>query len=206
MTHDATQPFLATIEADRDREIEQIQTDADAQIERIIGEAHAEARRLQRDTNVRLRRELSVRQHKETSRVQARIRRKRWQSLKQLQSGINQQVLERMCSAWAEPEWQWHWCRFWLQAALERNDDTPLRLAISETALPKTLEQIAKWAKQNKLSLEFDGPLPELGLIIRWADFELDGLISAQGHTIEAAVLARLTPRLHQVDTTILES
>lgn len=197
MAHQPTQPFMAMIEADREREIAQIQADADHQVKLIFAEAHAEARRLQRDTNIRLRQELSVRRHKETSRIQARIRRKRWQGLKELQSGIDQQVLDRMCSAWTETVWQWNWCHFWLQATLERDDDAPLRVSIAETACPETLDRIEQWGGHQKISLIFDDPLGEPGMIIRWADFELDGSISAQSGSIEAAVLMRLTPRLH---------
>lgn len=204
MTQDATRPFLAAIEADRDQQIALIQADADTEIERICANAHAAARQLQRDTNVRLRQELSIRRHKEISRVQARIRRKRWQSLEQLQHGINERVLDKMCSAWSEPMWQWDWCYFWLQAALARDTEAPFRVAVAESTLPVTLEHIRNWAEQNRVSLSFDENLTEPGLIVSWADFELDGLISGQSRNIENAVLARLTPllpRLHRIET-----
>jgi hypothetical protein len=205
MTQDATRPFLATIEADRDQQITLIQAGADTEIERICAKAHTAARQLQRHTNVRLRQELSIRRHKEISRVQARIRRKRWQSLKQLQHGINEQVLDRMYLAWSEPIWQWDWCYFWLQAALGRDAKTPFRVAITKSALPDTLAYIRKWAEQNRISLSFDEGITELGLTVSWADFELDGLISGQRRSIENAVLARLTPLLprphpHQIE------
>lgn len=203
MTHDTTQHFLDTIKADRDREIAQIRADTDVAVQRIRSEAHAQAQHLQRDTNQRLRQELSVRKHREESRVQARIRRKRWQGLEQLHRGINEQVLDRMNLAWSDAEWQWCWCHFWLQAAAARNDGAPLRLAIAETVLPETLERIKQWAGKIKLSISFDSPVGEPGLIINWADFELDGSIYEQSRSIEAAVLAGLTPllpRLNQIN------
>ena len=204
MTQDETRPFLETIKADQEQKTALIHADENAEVKRIYAQAHAAARQLQRDTNVRLRRELSVRRHKEISRIQARIRRKRWQSLKQLQHGVNERVLDKMRSAWSEPAWQWAWCQFWLQAALERNDEMPVRLKIDESALPQTLEHIKNWANQNRIKLSVDQSLAEPGLIISWADFELDGLIIGQSRTIESAVLARLTPllpRLHQTET-----
>lgn len=198
MTHDATQLFLSTIDADRDREIEQIEADTNAQIQRIYSEAHIESRNLQRTTNARLRRELSVRRQRETSRAQAELRRKRWQGLKSLQTRLKQQALDKVQMAWQDPDWQWDWCHFWLQAVVERNDDATMRVVISKTAQPETLEKIQRWAEKNKPSLVIDASLKASGLIICWADFELNGLISAQGDAVDAAVLAALTPRLHQ--------
>ncbi len=198
MTQDATQLFLSTIETDRDREIELIEADTNAQIQRIYSEAHIESRNLQRTTNVRLRRELSVRRQRETSRAQAELRRKRWQGLKNLQTRLKQQALDKIQMAWQDPDWQWDWCHFWLQAVVERNEDAALRIAISETVQAETLQKIQRWAGKNKLTLDTDASLKAPGLIICWADFELDGLISAQSDAVDAAVLAALTPRLHQ--------
>jgi len=201
MTQDTTRPFLATINADRDQQIARIQADTDSEVTQIYAQAHAAARQLQRETNERLRRELSVRRHKEISRVQAQIRRKRWQSLRQLQHSINEQVLEKMRTAWTAPDWQWQWCRVWLQAAADQNIQAPMQLAIAETTLPETLAQIETWAEQNALQLSVNNTINEPGLIVSWSDFELDGLINSQRPAVNTAVLARLTPllpRLHQ--------
>ncbi len=204
MTQDSTQHFVATIDADRDQKIARIRSDTDAEIRQILSEAHERSRQLQHATNKRLRSELSGRRHKETSRIQAHLRRQLWQSLKQLQHDIKQQVLDRLLLAWAEPDWQRAWCEFWLANAAEREGSTAIRIVIDRSTLPETLKFIGQWAGQKGLELELDVSLNEAGLVVYWQDFELDGRLSAQGSTIEEGVLARLAPmmpQLQQVDT-----
>jgi len=196
MTQQKTQPFISTIEKDRDLAIGKIKEETDVAIKLIFSKAHAQALELQQTTNECLRNELSLRKHKEVSRIQSVIRAKRWEGLKLLQDSISQKVLDRMQSAWGEPEWQWDWCHFWLQVRLEQNDVEPIAISITESVLPQTLEKIEQWADQNKRTLSIEEPLPEPGLKMQWADFELDGSISAQNLAIDDAVLAELTPLL----------
>ena len=204
MTQDSTQHFIATIEADRDQKVAKIQADAEFEIRQVFGDAHERSRQLQHDTNTRLRHELSNRRQKETSRIRARLRRQLWQRVKQLQHDLKLQVLDRMQAAWSDQAWQWGWCYFWLKSAALRGDKAPLSVEISKSALPGTQERIRRWAEQNEFALELEDTLEEPGLVIRWLDFELDGLINAQSRTIDDEVLARLAPlmpQLHQVDT-----
>ena len=199
MTQDSIHNFLATIEADRDQKIEKIRSETDAEIAQILGDAHQRSRRLQRDTNKRLRSELSNRRKKETSRIQARLKRQLWQSLTHLQSDIKIQVLDQLKSAWSNAEWQCGWCEFWLQHTIEGEDNRAFRVEIDRSVLPETLDFIRRWAEQRALQVELVDSLKEAGLIIYWQDFELDGRLAALEHTIDEEVLAKLAPMMPQL-------
>ena len=204
MNQHSTQHFIATIEADRDQRIGEIRAETDARIRQILSEAHERSRQLQHDTNRRLRRELSNRRQKETSRIQAHLRRQLWQSLGQLQADITEQVLEKLQAAWSEVSWQQNWCDFWLRTAASKEQSDSLRIDIDVAVLPETLDHIRQWAKGDGRKLELNPVLREPGLVIYWQDFELDGRLSAQGQTIREAVLAQLAawmPQLQQVDS-----
>lgn len=196
--------FLSAIEVDRDKAISKIQEDADEAIQKILSDAHSQSRQLQNQTNERLRNEMSLRKQKESSRVKSKIRRKRWNSLRQLQNDINQRVIEKMYTAWKEPDWQWSWCEFWLKAIPECNANTPMTVEVTEAVLPETIKKIEQWGIKNRLDVNLDKSLLEPGLKIKWSDFELDGLIGAQKRTIDTTVLCELTPylpRLNQITT-----
>ena len=204
MTQHSTQHFIATIEADRDQRIDEIRAQADVEIRQILSEAYERSRELQHETNRRLRSELSSRRHKETSRIQAHLRRQLWQSLNQLQNELSQQVLDKLILAWREPGWQLAWCEFWLNTANKDSGDSGLRIDIDTDILPDTLAHIRRWAEARNHELEIDPVLREPGLVIYWQDFELDGRLNAQGQTIREQVLAQLAPKmpqLQQVDT-----
>jgi hypothetical protein len=199
MTQDASRAFIAIIEADRDRQIAALQEATDAGIKQICREAHGRSRRLQHDTNQRLRREAAEQRHKKLSGTRARLRRQLWQNLKQLQQTISRQVLAKMLAAWADPQWQWHWCHYWLESVVHSDDQRALRVQISADASPATLRRISAWAEQNNYQLAITADCATAGLFIYWQDFELDGSLNAQRHTIESAVLAKLVPLMPQL-------
>ena len=66
--------------------------------------------------------------------------------------------------------------------------------------MPETIEKIMQWGTKNRFDVNLDMSLLEPGLKIKWSDFELDGLIGAQKHTIDTTVLCELTPYLPRLD------
>ncbi len=193
--------FLDKIERDRDNELDEIARQRDAEMTHILGDARRESRRVFRQSAAQLRTRLALEQSRDLARLRADLRRRQWEILVAQQQNLLEAVSNRLLGAWQDPDRQWQWCRFWLDAALERAGNHPLEITLGQGAsndLQARLDTAVRGHAAGA-AIRFDTSA-EPGIRIEWGDYVMDGRLASQIASISDAVLTRLSGLVDEED------
>ncbi len=193
--------FLDKIERDRDSELTEIGRQRDAEITRILDDARSESRRIFRQSAALLRARLNMEQDRDLARLRSDLRRRQWEILVALQQQLIEAASSRLVKAWEDPGLQWQWCRFWLEAALQRAGDSPLEITLGQGASDNLRAKIETAVRGHGAGskIHFDAEA-EPGIRIEWGDYVMDGRLASQIGSISDAVLTRLSGLLAAAD------
>ncbi len=186
--------FLDKITRDRDRDLQDIENQKHNKIAQLRREARAASRRVHRQASKQARARQSQMHDRYLATVTAKLRRRRWRVLTDLQQRVVEAVWARMMRAWSDPEHQWKWCRVWLTEARSRSASAPLQINLGKNACPDVKRKINAMMADypGQFELLKDESAPE-GIIIRWADHMLDGTLRMQHEEISERALHRIT-------------
>ena len=193
--------FLDKIERDRDNELADIARQREAEVGRILADARSESRRVFRQSAARLRTRLALEHSCDLARLRSELRRRQWDILVTLQQHLLEAVSNRLLEAWKDPERQWQWCRFWLEAALERAGDDPIEITLGQGASHRLHRRIETAVRGHAAGagIDYDSGA-EPGIRIEWGDYLMDGRLASQIASISDAVLARLSSLIYAGD------
>jgi vacuolar-type H+-ATPase subunit E/Vma4 len=185
--------FLQKIARYRDFELQQINKQVDEEVRKIRQEAHGQARRLARrvigETRERERRQRDRYLYK----LHSELTRERWGILTQTRERVFQDLLGRFEHAWADPDRQCDWCRFWIESAMAMATPNDLRIRCGAGTLHTTLEKMQQLSGgyAGHCEWQVDAAKPP-GLIVEWPDHYLDGTLDRQCEVVAEAVLSRV--------------
>ncbi|MDH3712875.1 MAG: hypothetical protein OET44_03385 [Gammaproteobacteria bacterium] len=185
--------FLQKIARYRDRELQQINQQVDREVSKIRQQAHSQVRRLVRrvisETRDRERRQRDRYLYK----LRSELTRERWGILTQTRERVFQDLRGRFEHAWADPDRQCDWCRFWTESAMALATPNDLQIYCGAGTLRTTLEKMQQLsdAYPGHCEWHIDAARPP-GLIIIWPDHQLDGTLERQCEVVAEAVLSRV--------------
>lgn len=186
--------FLDKIVRDRDRELQDIETQKRDQIAQLRADAFAESRRVHNKAAKQARATQAQRHDRYLAGVNAKLRRRHWRLLTDLQQRALDAVWTRMMQAWNDAEHQWGWCRAWLTEARSRSGSDPMQVHLGKGARADVCENIKAMMADypGHCELQTDESAPE-GIIIRWADHMLDGTLHMHRPELLERALCRIT-------------
>jgi hypothetical protein len=185
--------FLDKIARDRDRELQNIDTRKHEKIAQLRHEAFAESRRIHRQATKQARARQSQKHDRYLATANAKLRRRHWRLLTDLQQRVVDVVWERMMQSWNNPEHQWRWCRMWLNEARSRSRSAPLQINLGRGARSDVCEKIKVMMTDypGHFELNMDESAPE-GITICWTDHMLDGALRMQHPKLLDSALRRI--------------
>jgi hypothetical protein len=186
--------FLDKIARDRDRELQDIETQKQDRIAQLRHEAFAESRRIHHKATEQARATQSQKHDRYLATVNAKLRRRHWRVLTDLQQRVVDAVWERMMQSWNKPGSQWRWCRVWLTEARSRSGSDPMQINLGRGACSDVCERIKVMMADypGQFELQIDESAPE-GIVICWADHMLDGALRMQHPELLESALRRIT-------------
>ncbi len=186
--------FLDKIARDRDRELQNIETQKHNKIAQLRREAFAESRRVHNQATKQARARQSQKHDRYLATVNAKLRRRHWRLLTDLQQRVVDAVWARMMQAWNNSEHQWSWCRVWLTEARSRSGSDAVQINLGKGARSDVCEKIKLMMADypGHFGLQIDESAPE-GIIIRWADHMLDGTLRMHRPELLESALRQIT-------------
>lgn len=186
--------FLDKIARDRDHELQTIETQKRSKIAQLRREAFAESRRMHHQVSAQVRARQSQKQDRYLATVNAKLRRRHWRLLTDLQQRVVEGVWARMIQAWDHSEHQWRWCRAWLTEARSRSGSDPMQIILGRGARSDVCAKIKVMMTDypGRFELQIDESAPE-GITIRWGDHMLDGTLHMQRTALLDGALRRIT-------------
>jgi hypothetical protein len=190
--------FLDKIHGESDQQVSRIEAETEQQCTGLLRDAHQGGRRYFHEAADKARNGQELESQRQLSRVRARLRRERWQVLREIQADAMSGVEQALHASWQQPERQWAWCEYWLKRALAMAGDQALHVTLGQDGLPETGKRLKRLLKQHPAGGDFTLDADtQAGLLIEWGDELLDGRLLAQQPFLQDAIFHELTDWLH---------
>ncbi len=194
--------FLDKIARDRDRELQNIEAQRRDKIVRLRREAFAESRRIHHQASKKARDDQSRKHDRYVATINAKLRRRHWRLLTDLQQRVVDSVWTRMMEAWNDPSTQWRWCRAWVNEARRHSGSDPVHISLGQgghcDVCNKIERMMADYPGEWNMTIDESSPA---GIVIRWAQHLLDGSLRIQQPELQERAMRRITQIVYRETT-----
>ncbi|MCG6871946.1 MAG: hypothetical protein LJE84_06610 [Gammaproteobacteria bacterium] len=169
--------FLDQIDLDRDAELAEVAAQLALQSREVRLAAYSRSTSAHREQAEHARARLLHRHDRKVSRARAVARRRSWQLVGAKSDVAVQRLMERARAAWADPDSQWSWCRYWVERARELAAGEELSIRIGQGGLPGTLARLKQeFPEMPQFRMDTD---LSAGLVARFGEWILDARLAA---------------------------
>lgn len=138
--------FLDHIARKEAEELDRLRQEYGAATRQVRTEARRQSRRYHRRISEQTRARLESEHARRVSGTRNELRRRRWDTLRELRARASDKLWELLMARWGDPDAQLAWCRYWLQQCERLDSDAAIEIRVSSDVHESTLEALRQWA------------------------------------------------------------